>query len=168
MSETNSPTFTFVKDGVFYFSRRLPKELRDHYASPRIASSPRKKSSRIAEARARRAADQLDECWYHLRSQVTDLPGKHMLRKMMATGELPKAVSEVSSSFVLLFEAVGIYLKHKGKGKAVTFHRAVERSCGYVIDACGDQPMDVYTQVDANAFRDALIARGADREQHRR
>jgi hypothetical protein len=31
MSETISPTFTFVKDGVFYFSRRIPKELLRHY-----------------------------------------------------------------------------------------------------------------------------------------
>jgi len=80
MSETISPTFTYVKDGVFYFSRRIPHELRRHYTSPRIAYSLRTKSPRIAKARARRAADQLDEYWYHLRCQVTDLPGKHMLR----------------------------------------------------------------------------------------
>ena len=38
--------------------------------------------------------------------------------------------------------------------------KAAERSCGYVIDACGDKHLDAYTKVDANAFRDALIARG--------
>ena len=42
----------------------------------------------------------------------------------------------------------------------MTFHRAAERSCGYVIDACGDKHLDAYTKADANAFRDALIARG--------
>ena len=31
MSETISPTFTFVKDGVLYFSRRIPSELKRHY-----------------------------------------------------------------------------------------------------------------------------------------
>jgi len=31
MSETISRPFTFVKDGVFYFSRRIPNELKSHY-----------------------------------------------------------------------------------------------------------------------------------------
>jgi methionine salvage enolase-phosphatase E1 len=48
MSETISPTFTFVKDGVFYFSRRIPQELRQNYTSPRIAYSLRTKSPRVA------------------------------------------------------------------------------------------------------------------------
>ena len=37
MSETISPTFTFVKHGVYYFSRRIPIELvviTHHPASP--------------------------------------------------------------------------------------------------------------------------------------
>ncbi|WP_133489370.1 DUF6538 domain-containing protein [Aliiroseovarius marinus] len=161
MSETISRPFTFVKDGVFYFSRRIPKELRDHYTSPRIAYSLRTKSPKIAEARARRAADQLDEYWYHLRCRDVELPGKHMLRLQRATGaEVVDQPLVISPSSVLLSEAVGIYLQLKGKGRPVTFHRAAERACGYVIDACGDKHLDAYTKADANAFRDALIARG--------
>lgn len=161
MSETISRPFTFLKDGVFYFSRRIPKELRDHYTSPRIAYSLRTKSPKIAETRARRAADQLNEYWYHLKCRDVELPGKHMLRLQRTTGA--KIVDQplvVSSSSVLLSEAVGIYLQLKGKGRPVTFHRAAERACGYVIDACGDKHLDLYTKADANAFRDALIARG--------
>ncbi len=68
-----------------------------------------------------------------------------------AGGNLP-----VSASLsVLLSEAVDIYLQQKGKGRPVTFHRAAERACGYVIDACGDKQLDAYTKADANAFRDA-------------
>ena len=161
MSETISRPFTFVKDGVFYFSRRIPKELRDHYTSPRIAYSLRTKSPSIAEARARRAADQLDEYWYHLRCRDLELPGKHMLRLQRTSGqEVVGQALSVSSSSVLLSEAVGIYLQLKGKGRPVTFQRAAERACGYVIDACGDKHLDAYTKADANAFRDALIARG--------
>jgi len=85
MSETISRPFTFLKEGVFYFSRRIPKELRDHYTSPRIAYSLSTKSPKIAEARAKRAADQLYEYWYHLRCRDADLPGKHMLRLQHST-----------------------------------------------------------------------------------
>lgn len=161
MSETISPTFTFLKDGVFYFSRRIPKELKPLYTSPRIAYSLRTRSAKIAEARARRAADQLDEYWYHLRSSEVALPGKHMLRlqRKAGTSNAHHAL-DTSASSVRLSEALRIYLQHKGKGHPVTFHRAAERSCGYVIDACGDKHLDAYTKADANAFRDALIARG--------
>ena len=64
------------------------------------------------------------------------------------------------SPFVLLTEAVEIYLQQKGKGRPVTFRRAAERACGYLIDACGDKHLDVSTKADPNAFRDALISRG--------
>jgi len=50
MSETISRSFTFVKDGVFYSSRRVPAELKGHYTSPRIAFSLRTKSAGIARA----------------------------------------------------------------------------------------------------------------------
>jgi len=161
MSETISPTFTFVKDGVFYFSRRIPKELLRHYSSARIAYSLRTRSGKVAEARARKAADQLDEYWFHLRTQDAQLPGKHMLRMGTAGIAGSSPTSHVSSSsFVFLSEAVDFYLQQKGKGRPVTFHRAAERACGYVIDACGDKYLDVYTKADANKFRDALIARG--------
>ncbi|WP_368502144.1 DUF6538 domain-containing protein [Salipiger sp. 1_MG-2023] len=52
MSETILPSFTFVKSGILYFSRRIPAELKSHYTAPRIAVSLRTRSSRIAEARA--------------------------------------------------------------------------------------------------------------------
>lgn len=161
MSETISPTFTFVKDGIFHFSRRIPTELKRHYTSPRIAYSLRTRSAKVAEAMARRAADQLDEYWYHRRSRDVDLPGKHMLRlRQDARAGSTEQQPAVASSSVLLSEAMAIYLRLKGQGRPVTFHRAAERACGYVIDACGDKHLEAYTKADANAFRDALIARG--------
>ena len=57
MSKTNSPTFTFVQEGTFYFGRRIPSELCKHYTSSRIAYSLRTRSARIAEARAGKSAD---------------------------------------------------------------------------------------------------------------
>lgn len=161
MSETISCPFTFVKDGIFYFSRRVPSELREHYSSSRIAYSLRTRSPKIAATRARRAADQLDEYWYHLRCKVTELPGKHLMREQRTVQTVGIEQPFVaSSSSVVLSEAVRVYLHLKGQGRPITFHRAAERACGYVIDACGDKYLEAYTKADANAFRDALIARG--------
>jgi integrase len=108
-----------------------------------------------------RAAGQLDEYWYHLRCQDADLPGKHMLRMGVAGRDrAPIEGDDVNTGGMSLSEAVVTYLRLKGGGKGITFHRAAERSCGYVIDTCGDKLLTAYTKSDANTFRDALIARG--------
>jgi len=115
----------------------------------------------VATSRAQRAAQQLDEHWYHLRIRDVDLPGKHLLRmdgQPAATGHIPGA--EASGGSVTLSEAVSIYIRLKGKDRPVTFRRAAERSCGYVIDACGNKDLTAYTRADANGFRDALVAKG--------
>ncbi|SIO12352.1 hypothetical protein SAMN05444722_0512 [Rhodovulum sp. ES.010] len=69
MLETKSAPFTFVKQGIYYFSRRVPSDLSHHYTADRICYSLRTKSAIVANSRAQRAAQQLDEHWYHL-----DLP----------------------------------------------------------------------------------------------
>ncbi|WP_369385340.1 DUF6538 domain-containing protein, partial [Limimaricola cinnabarinus] len=69
MPDNISAPYTFLKEGVFYFCRRVPIDLRRHYTSPKIAYSLRTRSARVAAARAVRAVGQLDEYWYHLRCQ---------------------------------------------------------------------------------------------------
>ena len=157
-----SVPFSFTKNGIYYFERRAPRDLRKHYSASKISYSLRTRSSSIASSRATRAAQQLDEYWYHLRIRDVDLPGKHLLRMAQNGNAVPArvAVAAAETVSVKLSEAVAIYLKLKGQGRPVTFHRAAERSCGYVIDACGDRDITAYTKADANAFRDDLIKRG--------
>src|SRR6056297_3701645 len=82
----------------------------------RIMNSLRTRSAAVATSRAQRAAQQLDEHWYHLRIRDVDLPGKHLLRmdgQPAATGHIPGA--EASGGSVTLSEAVSIYIRLKGK-----------------------------------------------------
>jgi len=160
MSENNFASHTFIKDGIYYFNRRIPTELRKHYTTPKISYSLRTKSRTVAVSRAQRAATQLDEYWYHLRSADADLPGKHLLRSGSGNVWPPESGdSHVNSTAPTLSEAVEMYLRLKGSGKSKTFHQAAQRNCGYVIDTCGDKPIDCYTKSDANSFRDDLINR---------
>jgi hypothetical protein len=125
MSETISPTFTFIRDCVFYLSRRIPKKLNSHNTSPRIAYSLRTRSARIADARARKAADQLDDDWFHLRSREVELPGKHMLRlRNSSSTEVETYPPVSSSSSVSLSEAVKNYLQQNGWGLRAIISRA--------------------------------------------
>jgi hypothetical protein len=153
-----SVPFSFTKNGIYYFERRVPTDLLKHYDTRKIAYSLRTRSVRVAAARARRAADQLDDHWHYLRCKDAELPGKHRLR--VATVTANEASPASMSGLMTLSEAVAVYLKLKGNGRPVTFHRAAERSCGYVIDVAGDKDLRAYTKSDANKFRDSLIDRG--------
>ena len=44
--------YTFLKNGIWYFSRRVPTDLRKHYKTHRIVYSLRTKSIRDARVRA--------------------------------------------------------------------------------------------------------------------
>lgn len=164
MAENKAAPHSFVKAGVYYFIRRVPNDLRHHYTSPKISYSLRTRSVTVAASRAVRAAQKLDEYWYHLRLNDCDLPGKHMLRMAVNSGMAPSAVllapAAAVTASVKLSEAVSIYLRLKGNGRPITFQRSAERSCGYVIDVCGDKDISTYTKADANAFRDYLLKRG--------
>lgn len=164
MAENKAAPHSFVKDGVYYFIRRVPNDLRHHYTSSKISYSLRTRSVSVAASRAVRAAQKLDEYWYHLRINDSDLPGKHMLRMAgnigVAPSALPMPPAAAIAASVKLSEAVSIYLRMKGKGRPITFQRSAERSCGYVIDVSGDKDITAYTKADANAFRDDLLKRG--------
>jgi hypothetical protein len=78
--ETKSVPFTFVTQGNFCFARRVPSDLSHHYNASRMMYSLRTRPAALATARAQRAAQQLDEHWYHPRIRDVDFPGKHLLR----------------------------------------------------------------------------------------
>lgn len=162
MAYDNLVPFSFTKNGIYYFERRVPRDLSRHYSANKIVYSLRTRSAPVAASRATKAALQLDEYWYHLRLEDRELPGKHLLRLPSAgptnTPATPQGTAAEAS--IPLSEAVRIYLRLKGEGKTVTFHRAAERACGYVIDACGDKDLQSYSRKDAIKFRDALMARG--------
>jgi hypothetical protein len=75
MAENKAAPHSFVKDGVYYFIRRVPNDLRHHYTSKKISYSLRTRSVTVASSRAIRAAQKLDEYWFHLRVNDSDLPG---------------------------------------------------------------------------------------------
>jgi broad specificity polyphosphatase/5'/3'-nucleotidase SurE len=62
-----------------------------------------------------------------------------------AVAALTQAVA-LNTPSVKLSEAVGIYMKLKGQGRPITFQRAAERSCGYVIEVCGDTGTSPHTR----------------------
>ncbi|CRK76806.1 tyrosine recombinase XerC [Nereida ignava] len=155
MLTTKLNSYTFNKNGIWYFSRRVPADLRRHYRTNRIAYSLRTKSVRDARIRAMSDAAKLDRHWHILRISSEDLPGKHLLTDAVQEPVAEPAVDEYS-----LKDAVAVYLRLKGHDRPPTFEAAVRRSCGYLIDCCGMKALKDYLRSDATKFRDYLFAKG--------
>ena len=155
MLSTKSNSYTFQKDGIWYFSRRVPADLRRHYRTSRIAYSLRTKSIRDARVRAMSDAAKLDRHWHILRISSNDLPGKHLL-----TDAVKEPLAEASIDNHSFKAAVAVYLRLKGNDRPSTFEATVRRSCGYLIDCCGMKGLKDYVRSDATKFRDYLFAKG--------
>ena len=155
MLATKSNSYTFQKGGIWYFSRRVPADLRRHYGTGRIAYSLRTKSLRDARFRAMSDAAKLDKHWHILRISCDDLPDKHLL-----TGAGQATAVAQSTDNHSFKAAVAVYLRLKGLDRPPTFEAAVRRSCGYLIDCCGMKNLDEYVRSDATKFRDYLFAKG--------
>lgn len=148
--QTQSVRYTFRKDGIYYFSRRIPSDLRNHYATDRISFSLRTKSGPDAEARGLVHAAKLDEFWFKLRLNGGQVPGHHRLLNDEERSRKPSPT---------ITEAKELYLKVKGVGRPKTFHRGADRAVEYLIAATSNKALLAYTKSDATAFRDALYAR---------
>ena len=155
MLATKSNSYTFQKNGIWYFSRRVPTDLRRHYRTGRIAYSLRTKSIRDARVRAMSDAAKLDRHWHILRISSNDLPGKHLLA---GVGQV--TANEQSANNHSFKAAVALYMRLKGNDRPPTFEATVRRSCGYLVDCCGMKDLHDYVRSDATKFRDYLFAKG--------
>ena len=116
MLATKSNSYTFQKSGVWYFSRRVPADLRRYYRTGRIAYSLRTKSPRDARVRAMSDASKLDRHWHILRISSEDLPGKRLL-----ADAFQEPAAEASVDTHSLKAAVAVYLRLKGNHRPTTF-----------------------------------------------
>jgi hypothetical protein len=138
MSYNISAQFVFRKAGVFYFVRRVPRDLARHYKASRISFSLRTRAVGVAAARAAVAAERLERHWRFLRALRVDLPGKHLLRS-------PEAVAGLSSQSMMLerpsptlLEATATYRRPKGAQKGAALECATDLASAYLVERADD------------------------------
>ncbi|MBF9040734.1 hypothetical protein LSUCC0387_07490 [Rhodobacterales bacterium LSUCC0387] len=76
---TKTIPHTFVRNGYYYFSRRVPTDLRDHYTYHRIVQGLRTKSHQKAKVHANIAAAKLEAYWSQLRLAKSDVIGMSLV-----------------------------------------------------------------------------------------
>ena len=140
-------TYIYQKRGFFYFSRRVPKEVQQCHSKQRIVLALNTRSRAKALKYSQVICQRLDERWLPLRLDALGL-GNVMANDVKS---LPSPT---------LSEAMQLYLRLKGAGKAKTFQQAAIRNVGVVIEVIGDKPISDYTTIDAGKVRDAMIAKG--------
>jgi len=145
-------SYLYKKRGVFYFSKRVPCDVKPYYKSDRIVICLRTKSNVSAIRASKSLYQKLDDYWTSIRLTKMQVPAQHML--------VSKPPVNSNSNAPLLSEALSTYLKLKGDGKDKTFIRGANRNIKYVIELLGDLPIDDYNSKDASKFRDWLIDRG--------
>jgi len=144
--------YLWLKGSIYYFNRRVPKDMQGHYKSSRIVICLKTTRKETAARSARSIAQRLEDYWLSLRLANIDVPALHLLR------DRPLKVSQ--SSCMTLSEALELYLRLKGVNKGKVFRRGAERNIQSVVDVLSDRPLDEYSSSDAAAYRDYLLKRG--------
>ena len=141
----------YRKRGFYYFSRRVPKTLLDHYQKSRIVIALRTRHFRKALAQSQMLAKRLDDQWFELRLTQLGL-GSSARHLEDINGKQPEGPR--------FSEAVEFYLQLKAHDKDEVFTRTAKRNRDSLISVLGDKPVDQYTSKDAGKLRDALLERG--------
>ncbi len=148
---TNLPRYTYRKRSTFYFSRRVPIDLQQHYSRNRIVICLRTSSTHVAERSANTIAYKLDDYWVRLRIHNREVPASHLI--------VPMADASCATGPTLT-DALNIYLSLKAKNHDKVFCRTATRNINNVIDLLGDRFIGAYASSDAAKFRDHLFERG--------
>ena len=145
--------YLWQKRGVYYFRRKVPNDVQQHYERSQIVICLKTKSKSAAIKASRSIASKLDDFWLQMRISDMDVPASHLLVK----GKPKDAFISYASS---LSDALATYCSLKGADRTALFFTAAKRNVGYVLEHLGDRPIDTYSSADAASFRDWLIDRG--------
>ncbi len=111
------PQHTYTKRDVYYFSRVIPSDLRNHYTKPRIIQSLKTKSAHRASVASKMLSSKLDNYWLGLRLKQMDVPASHLL--------VSGAKVNLESKLLNIEEALQVYMSVKGVGKGELFFRHI-------------------------------------------
>jgi len=153
------PKYTYRKDGVYYFSKAVRKDLLDLYCKPRIVKCLGTRSPQSAQFVSKAMLAKLEDYWLGVRLKRMEVPAAELL---------VHARSAYSSELPLMSDALDAYVQIKGPDKSKLFAPHAKRNVSYLIECLGDRPLDCYNGHDAGKFRDWLADKGLGRSSQQR
>ena len=98
----SAPNHVMNRAGIYYYIRRIPTDLRQHYSVKRLCFSLRTKSRVHAMRAASSVEHRMDDYWLGLRLQNMDIPAIHLVK-----------TDDVEDTSPLMMDAVKMYLSIK-------------------------------------------------------
>ena len=141
-------SYVSCRAGVYYYTRRVPCDVRQHYASHRLSFSLRTKSNAGALRAAQSVTQRLEDYWLGLRLQDMEIPAIHLVK-----------TNHDDDSSPLMLDAVENYLRIKGNDDRI-FVRTAQRNGNYVAKLLGNRPITSYATSEAAQFRDWCLDKG--------
>ena len=142
--EDQNRAYFFKKRVVYYFSKRIPSDLKHLYQVERLTRSLRTKCERKAKSQVQAMLLKLDDHWSKARLHNDILHSKFLNQNKV----------------IKFTESVSEYLSISGANRGINFEKAVQRASRYLIESVGDKDLKRYTRANANSFRDYLIKKG--------
>ena len=136
------------RDGVYYYTRRVPYDVRQYYASHRLSFSLKTKSYANAVRAAQLVTQRLEDYWLGLRLQQMDIPVIHLVK-----------TDDVIHKSPVMMDAVDMYLSIKSNNDRM-FVRTARRNGEYVSKVLGNRAITSYSTLDAAKFRDWCFEQG--------
>ena len=118
MVDKSGASYLYQKRGVYYFSKQVPCDVKQHYSRNRIVICLRTKSLSKAMRSCKSILQRLEDYWMSLRLSAMLLPGHHRIQD--------KPRDHFGSDTPLLSEALAKYLLLRVKAK-------IRRLCGEQI-----------------------------------
>lgn len=153
MVYTSSPDYLYRRNGIYYFTRNVPSDLKTRFNKKRVVVSLHTRSAARAQKSAMALSDRLDRYFESLRLERFHL--QELGLKFSVSADVDADIAGVTIS-----EALSLYIRLKGIGRDRLFRRTAERNIGYLIECLGDARISNIKPNDGGKFRDELVERG--------
>ena len=150
---TRSPDYLYCRNGIFYFTRNVPSDLKSRFNKNRVVVSLHTRSITRAQKSASALSDRLDRYFESLRLERfhSQELGLKFDANMVTASDEPE---------VTITDALNQYVRLKGAGRGKVFARTAERNIGYLTECIGETSLSDIKPTDAGKFRDHLIFKG--------
>ena len=122
----SNASYVSYRAGIYYYTRRIPNDVKQFYASSRLSFSLRTKSYAGAIRAASSATQKLEDYWLGLRLLQMEIPAILLIK-----------TDGINNTSPTILYAVEVYLKLRGNGVRIFIRTAMRNTlpqdCGIVI-----------------------------------
>ena len=146
-------TYLTTKRGVYYYTRRVPQNLKAQFQSPRFVKCLHTKSQEKAGRLSLELSSRLENIWDRMRLEVLDFKSPEPRSVVFGTNCI-----NARDTF-LISDGFELYLRLKGTTKTDAFKKYTKRNQRYLIECLGNVVVEDLSPRHGADFCDHLLAK---------